>query len=220
MRIIVFGATGMIGQGVLEACLRDDAVTEVLAIGRSSTGRTHPKLREIQHRDFTGFTTIQDRITGFDACFFCLGTSSVGMSEIDYRAITYDLTSAAAQVVLAVNPALTFCYISGAGTDTNSRLMWARVKGETEDALLASTANSYMFRPAVVVPLPGSTARNRTYAVLYRVLTTLNPLLRRIAPRRVSSALQVGQAMLTTARAGAPTRILEVNDINHLAAAR
>ncbi|MEU3011718.1 NAD(P)H-binding protein [Nocardia asteroides] len=217
MRIIVFGATGMVGQGVVEACLRSDSVTEVLAIGRSGTGRTHPKLREISHTDFTDFSAIREQLRGYDACFFCLGTSSLGMREDGYRAVTYDLTMAAAQAVLAVNPDLTFCYVSGAGTGTSSRQMWARVKGETEDALLALTDRAYMFRPAFIVPVPGGKPRSKAYVALYRLVVPLYPVIRRIAPRQVTSAVQIGQVMIRAARDGVPEHVLSTADINELA---
>ncbi|MEV0109441.1 NAD-dependent epimerase/dehydratase family protein [Nocardia sp. NPDC050799] len=222
MRIIIFGATGMVGQGVLEACLRADAVAEILAIGRTPTGRTHPKLHEIVHQDFADFTALQTRLTGYDACFFCLGTSALGMSETDYRTITYDFTLAAAHALLGANPDLAFCYVSGAGTDGTgtSRMMWARIKGEVENALLDLTLRAYMFRPAFILPLPGTTAKTKTYVLLYRIVTPLAPLLRRIAPRYVTSSLRLGEAMLETTRAGAHQRVLETADINEIAASR
>lgn len=221
MRIIVFGATGMVGQGVLEACLRDDTVTEVLVIGRSPTGRDHPKLREIQHEDFTDFAPIQDQLTGYDACFFCLGVSALGMKEDAYRAITVGFTLAAAHAVLAANPELTFCYVSGAGTDGTgkTRMMWARVKGELENTLLELSPRAYMYRPAFILPLPGGKAKNKSYVLLYRIVTPLYPMLRRIAPRYVTTSLTLGQAMIESVRGGAPRRVLETGDINDLAEA-
>ncbi|MBW6435837.1 NAD-dependent epimerase/dehydratase family protein [Actinoplanes hulinensis] len=222
MRIIVFGATGMVGQGVLEACLRDGAVTEVLVVGRSSTGRTHPKLREIRHADFTDFTPIQDQLTGYDACFFCLGVSALGMSEAAYRAITVDVTLAAARTLLAANPELTFCYVSGAGTDGTgkTRMMWARVKGELENTLLQMSPRAHMFRPAFILPLPGGKAKTKSYVLLYRIVTPLYPVLRRLAPRFVTTSLILGEAMLETARGNAPHRVLETGDINEVAASQ
>ncbi|MEU4341889.1 epimerase [Nocardia sp. NPDC023852] len=216
MRVIVFGATGMVGQGVLQACLLDDTVTDVLVIGRSATGRTHPKLREIHHDDFTEFTPIQAELPGYDACLFCLGTSAVGMSETDYRTITYDYTLAAARALLDANPDLVFCYVSGAGTDSTatSRMMWARVKGETENALLALSERAYMFRPAFIVPLPGTRAKTKAYVALYRVATPLYPLLRRIIPGHVTTSLRLGQAMLAVTRDEARERVLDTAAIN------
>ncbi|MDY7089562.1 MAG: epimerase [Actinomycetota bacterium] len=221
MRVIVFGATGMVGQGVLEACLCDDTVTEVLVIGRSTTGRTHPKLREIQHTDFTEFAGIQDQLTGYDACFFCLGVSALGMSEQAYRAITVDFTLAAARTLLAANPDLAFCYVSGVGTDGTgkTRMMWARVKGELENALLQMSPRAHMFRPAFILPLPGGKARTMWYVPLYKVLTPLYPVLRRLAPRFVTTSLILGEAMIATARNGASKRVLETGDINDVVGA-
>lgn len=221
MRIIVFGATGMVGQGVLEACLRDDTVTDVLVIGRSSTGRTHPKLREVHHQDFTDFTPVQDQLTGYDACFFCLGVSALGMTEAGYRAITVDVTLAAAHAVLAANPELTFCYVSGAGTDGTgkTRMMWARVKGELENTLLKLTPRAYMYRPAFILPLPGGKAKTKAYVLLYRIVTPLYPVLRRLTPRFVTTSLLLGEAMIESVRGGAPRRVLETGDINDIAEA-
>lgn len=221
MRIIVFGATGMVGQGVLEACLRDDTVTDVLVVGRSSTGRTHPKLREVRHQDFTDFTPIHDQLSGYDACFFCLGVSALGMTEAAYRAITVDFTLAAAHAVLAANPELTFCYVSGAGTDGTgkTRMMWARVKGELENTLLKLTPQAYMYRPAFILPLPGGKAKTKSYVLLYRIVTPLYPVLRRIAPRSVTTSLRLGAAMIESVRGGAPRRVLKTGDINDIAEA-
>jgi uncharacterized protein YbjT (DUF2867 family) len=219
MRVIVFGATGMVGQGVLEACLRDDTVTEVLVIGRSTTGRSHPKLHEIQHADFTEFSGIQDQLTGYDACFFCLGVSALGMSEQAYRAITAGFTLAAARTLLATNPDLAFCYVSGVGADGTgrTRMMWARVKGELENTLLQMSPRTHMFRPAFILPLPGGRAKTMWYVVLYKILTPLYPVLRRLAPRFVTTGLILGEAMIATAHNGASQRILEAGDINDVA---
>ncbi|MEV6814335.1 hypothetical protein [Micromonospora sp. NPDC051296] len=142
------------------------------------------------------------------------------MTEAAYRAVTYDLTLAAARALLAANPNLTFCYVSGAGTDGTgkTRMMWSRVKGEVENTLLALTPRAYMYRPAFILPLPGSQAKTRWYAVLYRIVTPLYPVLRRLAPRYVTTSLQLGQAMIETARSGAPRRVLETPDINEVAA--
>ncbi|MFF3931766.1 NAD-dependent epimerase/dehydratase family protein [Streptomyces hirsutus] len=221
MRIIVFGATGMVGQGVLEACLRDEEVSDVLVIGRTPIGRVHPKLRELHHEDFTDFTAVQEQLAGYDACFYCLGTSAAGMKEPAYRVVSYDFPLAAARALLAASH-LAFCYVSGAGTDGTgkTRMMWARVKGETENALLELDPRSFMFRPAFIVPLPGTKAKTKSYVLLYRVVTPLHPVLRRLAPRYVTTSLQLGQAMIQATRGGAPRRVLETADINTLAAAR
>ena len=181
MKVILFGASGMVGQGVLRECLLDPEVTAVLSIVRSSTGQQHPKLREIVHKDFFDFSSIESELSGFDACFFCLGVSSAGMSEENYRRITYDITLAAAQTLVKLNPNMTFIYVSGAGTDSSERgrMMWARVKGQTENALLRLPFKAaYMFRPAVIVPLHGIKSRTRLYRVSYAVLGPLLPLLK------------------------------------------
>ena len=158
MKVLVFGASGMVGQGVLRECLLDPEVSVVLSIARSSTGQQHPKLKEIVHKDFLDFASLETEWAGLDACFFCLGVSSAGMSEENYKRVTYDITLAAAQVLAKLNPNLTFVYVSGAGTDSSERgrVMWARVKGQTENALLRMPFRAaYMFRPGVIVPLHG-----------------------------------------------------------------
>lgn len=222
MRAIIFGATGMVGQGVLNACLRDDTITEILAIGRNPTGRAHPKLHEIHHKDFTDFTTISGQLADYDGCFYCLGNSSAGMTEADYRRISYDFPLAAAHAVLTMSPDITFCYVSGAGADSTgkTRMMWARVKGETENALLALTPRAYMFRPGLIVPLPGTTAKTAAYEILYRVLTPLSPLLRRLAPRHVTNSTDIGRAMIHTVLVRPARRTLTTADINNEAASR
>jgi uncharacterized protein YbjT (DUF2867 family) len=220
VRIVIFGATGMVGQGVLEACLRDEEVTDVLAIGRTSTGRAHLKLRELHHEDFAEFTAVQDHLAGFDACFYCLGTSAFGMSEAKYRRVSYDFPLAAARALLTTSPGLVFTYVSGVGTDGTgkTRMMWARVKGETENALLALSPRAHMFRPAFVLPLPGTTSQTVLYVLVYKVLGPLYPVLRRIVPRYVTTSLQLGQAMIRTACGGVPRRVLATSHINQLAA--
>ena len=209
MRVIVFGATGLLGQGVLEACLQAPDVTEVLVVARSTTGREHPKLREIEHRDFTDYSAVADRLVGYDGCFFCLGTTSAGKQEAQYRIANRDIPIAAARAVLAANPEAAFCYVSGAGTDAGSRLMWARVKGETENALLALGTGTYMFRPAIILPLPGARLRSRLNTALYAVIVPAAPLLRRMIPDRITSAVEVGRAMIRTAEIRPPDRVLE-----------
>ena len=184
MKVLLFGASGMVGQGVLRECLLDPEVTTVLSIVRSSTGQQHPKLREIVHKDFLDFSSIESELSGFDACFFCLGVSSAGMSEENYRRITYDITLAAAQTLVKLNPNMTFVYVSGAGTDSSERgrVMWARVKGQTENALLRLPFKAaYMFRPAVIVPLHGIKSRTMLYRIPYAVLGPLLPLLKRLS---------------------------------------
>ena len=222
MKVILFGATGMVGQGVLRECLLDPEVTEVLAVGRTATGQSDPKLQEIVHQDFTDFSAIADGLTGYDACFFCLGISSAGMSESDYRRVTYDFTLAAAHVLAARNPAMTFIYVSGTGTDSTARgrSMWARVKGETENALLALPFKAaYMFRPGIIQPLHGVKSKTKLYRAAYVVAAPLFPILKRLVPKHLTTSQQVGRAMLAIAKRGAPVQLLENADINAAAGA-
>jgi uncharacterized protein YbjT (DUF2867 family) len=216
MKVVLFGATGMVGQGVLRECLRDPEVERVLVIGRRSIGNQNEKIREIVHRDFLDFSTIEDQLSGYDACFFCLGVSSVGMTEQDYTRVTYDLTMAAAEVLAKKNPGMTFIYVSGAGTDSSEKgsLMWARVKGKTENTLLKLPFKLYAFRPGYVQPLDGIKSKTKLYQALYSVAGSLYPLLRAIFPKYVTTTEQVGRAMLCVAKRGAPKRLLENEDIN------
>jgi uncharacterized protein YbjT (DUF2867 family) len=208
----------MVGQGVLRECLLDPDVDEVLSIGRSATGQTHPKLREVVRPDLLDFSAIESRLSGFDACFFCLGVSSAGMKEEDYRRVTFDITLAAAQTLARLNPAMTFIYVSGAGTDSSERgrSMWARVKGQTENALLRLPFKAVMFRPAGIVPLHGVTSKTRLYRIAYALTRPLWSVLLRAFPQYVTTTEQVGRAMLRVARRGAPKQILETRDINAL----
>lgn len=214
---MIFGATGMVGQGVLRECLLDPDVTGVLTVGRAPLPQRHPKLRELIREDVSDLAPIEDEIGDYDACFFCLGVSSAGMSEDAYRKVTYDLTLSVART-LAKHPDLTFVYVSGQGTDSTERgrSMWARVKGRTENALLELPFRAYMMRPGYIQPLHGIRSKTRLYAALYAVTAPLYPLLRRIAPGAVTTTEQVGRAMIHVARAGAPKRILETRDINAL----
>jgi uncharacterized protein YbjT (DUF2867 family) len=221
VRVILFGATGMIGQGVLRECLLDPNVDVLLSIGRGSTGQRAAKLRELVYRDLRDVSAIEPQLTGFDACFFCLGVSSAGMSEPDYRRITFDITLAVAQTLARLNASMTFIYVSGAGTDSSGRgrIMWARVKGQTENALLRLPFKAaVMFRPAVIVPLHGVTSKTRWYRALYALLRPLWPGLRAAFPQYVTTTEQMGRAMLRAARHGAPKPVLETRDINALSA--
>ncbi len=217
MNVLLFGASGMVGQGVLRECLLDAAVERVLVIGRTPTGQQHPKLRERMHTDFYDFAAIEAELTGFDACFFCLGVSAAGMTEERYHRLTYDLTLAAATTLARLNPALTFCYVSGLGTDSTAqgRTMWARVKGKTENALLKLPFKAaYMFRPGLIQPLHGITSKTPLYRAIYALTGLLLPLLRRVAPKYVTTTELLGRAMIAVGRHGAPTPILETRDIN------
>ncbi|MFI7114052.1 NAD-dependent epimerase/dehydratase family protein [Nonomuraea sp. NPDC050227] len=216
MRVIIFGATGMVGRGVLRECLLDERVTAVLTVGRSPTGTVHPKLRELLHADLSDLSAVEGELSGYDACFFCLGVSAAGMSEQEYRRITYDYTLAAGTTLARLSPSSTFVYVSGAGTDAHGRAMWARVKGATENALLALPFHAYIFRPGYIQPMHGVTSRTRWYRLAYVVAAPLYPLLRRLFPAAVTTTERIGQAMITVAERGAPERILGPAAINAL----
>ncbi len=218
MKVILFGATGMVGQGVLRECLRDGEVTQVLSVGRSATGRQHAKLTEIVRDDFLDYSDIEAQLTGFDACFFCLGVSSVGMDAERYRHLTYDITLAAAKLLARLNPHMTFVYVTGAGTDSTEagRVMWARVKGKTENDLLKLFRAAYMFRPAAIQPLHGVRSKTAWVQAIYVVTAPLLSWLARVAPKYVTTTEQMGRAMIAVARDGYPRRVLESEDINSL----
>lgn len=219
MKVILFGATGMVGQGALRECLLDPGVERVLTVGRGATGQQHEKLRELVHKDMGDYSTVEEALTGYDACFFCLGISSTGMSEQDYRRVTYDFALAAARTLVKLNPGMTFVFVSGTGTNSQSKTMWARVKGETENALLELPFKAaYMFRPAFIQPLHGITSRTPLYKAFYKVLGPLYPLWKRLIPRQVTTTEELGRAMLQVVRRGAPKRILENWDINEVVA--
>jgi uncharacterized protein YbjT (DUF2867 family) len=222
MRVVLFGATGMIGQGVLRECLVDPGVELVLAIGRTPSGAVDDKLRELVHSDLSNYSTIASKLPGFDACFFCLGVSSSGMQESEYDRITYGITIAAAETLCRLNPAMTFIYVSGAGTDSSERgrTMWARIKGKTENALLRLPfAAAYMFRPGIIQPLDGIQSKTRSYRIFYSIAKPLLPMLRTIFPDHILTTRQMGRAMLNIVRRGYPKRVLENKDIR-IAAAR
>src|SRR5262249_19884296 len=214
--VLIFGAPGMVGQGVLRQCLADADVGVVQTVGRTPSGAQSPKLREIVHRDLANYQPIEPQLAAFDACFFCLGVSSAGMTEEDYGRVTYDVTLAAAQTLCRLNPQMTFVYVSGAGTDRSetSRTMWARVKGRTENDLLRLPFKAaYMFRPGIIQPLEGIRSKTPSYRILYSVMKPLLPLLRTLFPNRVLTTRQMGLAMLFVAKHGFPRAILESKDI-------
>jgi uncharacterized protein YbjT (DUF2867 family) len=214
MKVILFGATGMVGQGVLRECLLDDGVESVLAVSRRSTYLLHPRLRELLRDDLFDFETSGGQFQDHDACFFCLGVSSAGMSEADYTRLTYDLTLGWARALAAVNPAMTFVYVSGAGT--GGKAMWARVKKRTEDALLGLFPSAYMIRLSLLLPMHGETSRTRWTRIAYAVFRPILPLLRGLAPGAVVTTEELGHAMIRLARQGAPKRILEARGLRAL----
>jgi uncharacterized protein YbjT (DUF2867 family) len=219
MKVLLFGATGMIGQGVLRECFLAAEVEQVVAVVRAPSGLSHPKLQEIIHGDFLDFAAIEDRLCGLDACFFCLGVSAAGMTEAAYSRVTYGFTLAAAATLVRLNPAMTFIYVSGQGTDgtEKGRILWARVKGRTENALLRLPFKTVCsFRPGIIQPLHGATSKTQLYRVFYRLFGFLLPLLQRLTPDQITSTQQVGRAMLRIAREGAPKQILEIRDFNAL----
>jgi uncharacterized protein YbjT (DUF2867 family) len=220
VKVVVFGASGMVGRGVVRECVRAADVTDVLSVARrASDAALDPKVRELVHADFADFAPAAAALTGFDACFFCLGVTSSGMSEAEYAHVTFDFTLAAARVLAAANPGMTFAYVSGAGTDSteHGRSMWARVKGRTENALLALPfRRAYMFRPGIIRPMHGIVSRTRSYRIGYAIGWPFLQLLRLI-PNAMTSTETVGLAMLECARDGAPNAILGTRAINTLA---
>jgi uncharacterized protein YbjT (DUF2867 family) len=219
MKVILFGATGMVGQGALRECLLDPGVERVLVIGRNPTGQRHAKLREIHHRNFLDYSEIESELVGYGACFFCLGISSVGLGEERYRHITYDLTLAAARTLSRLNPAMVFIYVTGRGTDSTEqgRSMWARIKGTTENDLLKLPFKAaYMFRPAAIQPLHGIKSKTEWYQAVYVVAAPLFSLLKRLAPKYITTTERIGRAMIKVARDGYPRPVLESEDINQV----
>lgn len=217
MNVILFGATGMIGQGVLRECLLDAEVERVLAVGRTPTGRQDAKLRDVVVPDVFDLSAIESQLQGFDACFFCLGVSAVGMTEAQYSRIAYDLTLSVAERLARLNPAMTFIYVSAAGASSSETgAMWARVRGRAENALLRLPFRAYVFRPGLIQPLHGIKSRTRLYNMVYVTLAPVMPLLGRAFPGHVTTTEQIGRAMLGVARDGFPRKILHTADINSL----
>jgi len=217
MKVILFGATGMVGQGVLRECLLDPGVESVLAVGRSPTGQAHAKLRELVHDNFVDFSAIEPQLTGYDACFFCLGVSSIGLDEARYRHLTYDIPMAAATTLSKLTPGMTFIYVTARGTDSTGQgsRMWARVKGKTENDLLKLPFKAtYMFRPAAIQPLHGVRSKTAWIHATYVATAPLWALLNRIAPAYATTTEKVGRAMIKVAREGYPRPVLESEDIN------
>jgi uncharacterized protein YbjT (DUF2867 family) len=216
MKVILFGATGMVGQGVLRECLLDPDVQQILSIVRTPSGQQHPKLRELVHTNFFDYSAIEPELTGYDACFFSLGVSSAGMDEAKYKHLTYDLTLAAATTLARLNPHMTFLYVSGAGTDSTERgrIMWARVKGKTENALLKLPFRAaYMFRPGFIQPLHGIRSKTKLYQFFYTSLNPILPLLKAAFPKSITTTEELARAMINVARNGYSKPSLDVSDI-------
>ena len=207
----------MVGQGVLRECLLDPQVTNVLSIGRTALGRPEEKFHEIVHKDLAHLAPIEDSLQGYDACFFCLGVTSVGMKEADYSRLTYDLTLAVAQTLAKLNPNMTFIYVSGMGTDSTERgrSMWARVKGKTENALLRLPFKAFMFRPGLIQPLHGIKSKTAVYQFFYMLTAPFISLLTACLPQYATTTECLGRAMLAVAKHGFPKRVLESIDINN-----
>jgi len=216
MKVIIFGATGMIGQGVLRECLLDPAVEAVLTVGRRATGRTEPKLHELVLDDLHDYSGVTEKLTGYDACYFCLGVASAGMKEEDYRRVTRDIPAAAGAALAALNPNMTFVLVSGRSTDSTEKgsVMWARVKGAAENAIFALPfKGKYAFRPGLIQARHGIQSRTTLYRVMYKLLWPLVSVLRSLYPNSVSTTEQLGRAMLNVTRRGYPKQILETADI-------
>ncbi|MBS0341533.1 MAG: NAD(P)H-binding protein [Proteobacteria bacterium] len=217
MKVLILGASGMVGQGVLRECLRDASVRQVLCIGRAPLAQQDPKLVQIVRADLFDLRGVEDQLRDVDACFFCLGVSSAGLSEQAYRHLTYELTVSIASVLVRVNSGMTFVYVSGAGTDSTERgkTMWARVKGATENALLRMPFRAaFMLRPGIILPMDGIKSKTRSYRILYDLLGPLLRMVHRLSPGSMTTTRQLGRAMLQLARTGAPEVILDGRAIN------
>lgn len=222
MKILLFGSTGMVGQGVLRECLRDPAVTEVVAVVRAATGRSHPKLKEVCTPDLFDLAAVEPYLKGANACFDCLGVSAAGMSETDYTRLTYDLTLYIAETLVRLSPGMTFIYVSGYGTDSTEqgRSMWARVKGRTENALQRLPFGGvYLFRPGFIQPRQGIQSRTFVYRIFYSLCGPFIWMFDTLAPGLILNTESLGWAMLAAAQQGAPKAILEARDLKRLARA-
>jgi uncharacterized protein YbjT (DUF2867 family) len=220
MKVVLFGSTGMIGQGALRECLLNPEVTDVLAVVRKAELKPHPKLRELVHADFLDFGPVADALTGYDACLWCLGITSAGLSEADYTRITYGYTMAAATVLAERNPKMTFIFVSGASTDANGKAMWARVKGKAENGVAALPFKAaYMFRPAFIQPKHGIVSKTKSYRILYVLFAPFVPLLKLLLPSKMTTTEILGRALLAVAKSGAGKMVLESPDINAIGTA-
>ena len=216
IKAIITGATGMVGEGVMHECLLHPEVESVLVINRKTCNTTHPKLKEIIHSNFFDFSSIEEQLKGYNACFFCLGTTSIGKKEPEYTKITFDITKTLADALIKLNPETTFCYISGAGTDTSEKgkSMWARVKGRTENYILnLGFRRAYAFRPGIIIPTKGL----KNTLSFYKYLSFLIPVIKLIFPKHICTLKEIGLAMINSAAKGYEKDILEVVDIKVLA---
>jgi hypothetical protein len=219
MRMVIFGGSGMVGQGVLRECLRDPQVEQVVSVVRAPTGAAHQKLREIVHRDFLNFTPIENESTGLNACLYCLGVTSTGTTEENYARITYEFTIAAATTLLKMNPGMSFVFVSGRGADSTERgsTMWARVKGKTENALLALPFRAvYVFRPAMIQPLDGIKSKTDSYRIMYSLTNPFLGAARYFWPSYVSTTQELGKSLLASAKHGTEKRVIEAGEIRTL----
>lgn len=220
MNILIFGATGMVGSGVLRECLQAADVKAVQTVGRTATGIKHPKLSELVLPDLTNYIVNEDRLKGFDACYFCLGVSASGMTEKAYTLLTYDVTLSAANTLVRLNPQMTFVYVSGWGTDSTEagRSMWARVKGKTENALMRLPFKAvYLFRPSAIQPLHGTKSKTNSYRIIYTIAKPFFPLLLKLFPNSIVTTESMGLAMLQVTRKGWAKSVLNARDINIIA---
>jgi len=219
MKVILFGATGMVGQGVLRECQNSMEVTDILTVGRTAVETKSQKVRNLVHADLWNYSAIERELSGFDACFFCLGTTAAGKSESEYQHITYGLTLAAATTLSRLNPQMTFVYVSGEGADSTEKgnVMWARVRGATENALLSLPfKGAYVFRPGIIQPLHGIESKTKAYRLFYCLAKPVLPLMRSLFPNAISTTEQIGKAMIQVAKSGAERRVLKPRDFEKL----
>ncbi|WP_372651975.1 epimerase [Draconibacterium sp.] len=220
MNVIITGATGMVGKGVLLECLDHETVEKVLVIGRNPLDISHPKLEELIHNDFSDFSTVKAQLAGYDACFLCMGISSMRMKENDFKKVTYDYTLSLARELFPLNPEMTITYVSGEGTDSSEkgRVMWARVKGKTENDLIKlGFKQAFMFRPGLIIPLRGIKSRTKAYQFVYDYFMWLVRLLKAVAPNTVVDTTQLGKAMINCTLYGYNAVIIKPKDIIQLA---
>jgi len=214
-KVILTGATGMVGEGVLYECLNHDEIEKVLIVNRRPLGLEHPKLVELIHHDFYNLESIKESLAGYDSCLFCLGVSSVGLSADNYYKMTYTLTLNFAKVLSELNPEMTFCYVSGSGTDSteNGKIRWANVKGKTENELMKLPFKAvYAFRPAFLQPTKGQ----KNVKSIFKFISWMYPAIKVLLPNYVSSLAELGQAMIKSITEGYDRKILEVRDILQL----